>query len=103
MSKKYNIRYLPLFQYDLQEITHYISHVLQNLDAALRLVDEVESAILKRSESPASYEPYQSAKRRKYPYYRIYVKNYIVFYVLIDDTMEIRRILYNKRNFPKLL
>ncbi|GHV79520.1 hypothetical protein AGMMS49944_13110 [Spirochaetia bacterium] len=27
-------------------------------------------------------------------YYRIYVKNYTVFYVVIDDTMEVRRFMY---------
>ena len=33
--------------------------------------------------------------------YRIYVKNYMIFYVVIDDVMEVRRILYNKRNLPR--
>ena len=39
-------------------------------------------------------------------YYRIYVKNYIVYYVVIDDEgpdkiIEIRRFLYNKQNQKK--
>ena len=63
----------------------------------------MEIAILNRAKSPSGYEPYQSSKQREYKYYRIYVKNYTIFYVLIDDTMEIRRILYNKRNFSQLL
>ena len=103
MNKKYCVKYLPLFQHDLMEITNYISHILQNHDAAVRLVDEVEIAILNRAKSPSGYEPYQSSKQREHKYYRIYVKNYTIFYVLIDDTMEIRRILYNKRNFSQLL
>lgn len=48
-----------------------------------------------------AFEPYHSLKERQYPYYRIYVKNYTIFYVVIDDVMEVRRILYNKRNLPK--
>ncbi|WP_279160770.1 hypothetical protein [Thomasclavelia cocleata] len=41
MDKKYYIKYLPLFQHDLMEITNYISNILQNPDAAIRLVDEL--------------------------------------------------------------
>ena len=44
---------------------------------------------------------YHSAKERQYPYYRIYVKNYVIFYVVIGDIMEVRRILYNRRNIPE--
>lgn len=41
-------------------------------------------------------------------YYRIYVKNYIVYYVVIDDKgsdkiMEVRRFLYNKQNQKELI
>lgn len=63
----------------------------------------MEIAILNRAKSPSGYELYQSSKQREHKYYSIYVKNYTIFYVLIDDTMEIRRILYNKRNFSQLL
>ena len=50
-----------------------------------------------------AFEPYHSASERRYKYYRIYVKNYIVYYVVIDDEgsdkiMEVRRFLYNKQN-----
>lgn len=44
-------------------------------------------------------EEYISFKNRKQVYYRIYVKNYIIFYTIKDDEMEVRRILYSKRNF----
>lgn len=42
-------------------------------------------------------------KKRQYTYYKIYVKNYIVFYTVKGDTMEVRRILYSRRNFDKLI
>lgn len=53
---------------------------------------------MKRSSYAESFEPYPSAKERQYPYYRIYVGSYVVYYVVLDDVMEVRRILYNKRN-----
>ena len=90
-NKKYDVRFLPLFEEDLYEIVTYIT-------AANKLIDDVENAIIKRSSCAESFEPYHSVKERKYPYYRIYVGNYVVYYVVIDDVMEVRRILYNKRN-----
>jgi len=44
-----------------------------------------------------------TSKIRNYPYYRINVRNFSIFYVVIDDTMEVRRLLYSKRNIDELL
>lgn len=102
-NKKYQLRYLPLFEQDLLETVNYITNILKNSDAALRLVDDVEKAILERLNTPGSFEPYHSAKSRLYPYYRIYVRNYVVYYVVIDDIMEVRRFLYGARDIDKNL
>lgn len=104
MNKQtYKLTFLPLFEKDLLEITNYIINTLQNPSAAHRLVDDIELAIIKRLEMPLSYAPYQSSKLRRHPYYRINVRNFSIFYVVIDDTMEVRRLLYSKRNIDKLL
>ena len=55
-----------------------------------------------------AFEPDHSMKERRYPYYRIYVKNFVVWYVVIDDEgedkiMEVRRFLYNKQDRYNLL
>lgn len=97
-NKKYDVRFLPLFEEDLSGIVIYIAERLKNPAAANKLIDDVESAIMKRSNYAESFEPYHSAKERKYPYYRIYVGIYVVYYAVIDDVMEVRRILYNKRS-----
>ncbi|MDF2513130.1 MAG: plasmid stabilization protein [Herbinix sp.] len=105
----YRLRYLPLFEDDLSEILFYIINKLKNPQAAQTLLYEIEKLILERLSYPESFEPYHSAKYRSYPYYCIYVKNFIIFYVVIDDEkidtkiMEVRRILYNKRNKNKLI
>ena len=100
-SKHYKLRFLPLFAEDLGEIVDYISNKLQNPAAAENLVDLIQHAIRERSACAEAFEPYHSLKERQHPYYRIYVKNYTIFYVVIGDVMEVRRILYNKRNLPK--
>lgn len=99
----YHLRYLPIFKQDLISTASYITNVLKNEDAALRLIDDVEAAILERLNNPVAFEPYVSEKKRDYPYYRIYVRNYVVYYVVIGDVMEVRRLLYGARDTDKHL
>lgn len=99
---KYILRYLPLFYEELEEKVVYIAEKLKNPQVAKELLDSVELAILNRLPEAEAFEPYHSLKERKYPYYRIYVKNFVVYYVVIDDEgsekiMEVRRFLYNKQ------
>ncbi|MCM1335621.1 MAG: type II toxin-antitoxin system RelE/ParE family toxin [Bacteroides sp.] len=101
--KNYKLRYLPLFEDDLYEAVSYITDVLHNPRAAEKLIEETENAILERQKMPLAFEPYHSAKNRKSTYYRIYVGNYTVFYVVIDDIMEVRRFIYSGRDLDRLL
>lgn len=101
--EKYKLRFLPLFQQDLEEIVDYISVQLKSPAAAHRLVDEVQGAIRKRTACAESFEPFHSSCDRQYPYYRIYVGNYTIFYVVIGDVMEVRRIIYSRRDVENQL
>lgn len=103
MEKKYKLKYLPLFYNDLDEITDYIIYKLKNEIAANNLVNEIEKEINKRALNPIVYEKYITSKKRKNTYYRIYIKNYTVFYTVKDNIMEVRRILYSLRDFDKLI
>ena len=104
---EYALRYLPQFYQDLKQHTDYIMNVLKNSQAAANLIDATEKAILERLSDPEAFERYHSRKERRYPYYRIYVGNYIVFYVVIQEgdrkVMEIRRFLYGKSNWKRTL
>lgn len=99
MNKKhYKLRFLPLFENDLNEIIDYITIRLKNLAAAKAFINEVQTAIYERVSCAESFEPYNSSRNRENTYYRIYVKNYTIFYVVIGDAMEVRRIVYSRRN-----
>ena len=108
LSKKYRLSYLPLFYEDLDEKITYIAEALKNPKAANDLLNKVEAAIMERLPVAESFEPYHSIRERKYPYYRIYVDNYVIYYVVISDNpddliMEVRRFLYNGQNRDKLV
>lgn len=102
-ERRFELRILPLFEDDLNEIVDYILFRLKNPVAAERLVDDVEAAIYERLSCADAFEPYPSAREREHPYYCIQVRNFSIFYVLIGDTMEVRRIQYSRRNMKKLL
>ena len=67
------------------------------------LIKTVIKEIEKRSKNPESYEKYISIKKKKSTYYRIYIRNYTIFYTVKNNIMEVRRILYSKRNFNNLV
>lgn len=94
----HKLRFLPLFEEDLNEIVDYITHRLKNPIAAEALISDVQTAIRDRLFCAEAFEQYHSAKERQYPYYRISVRNYTIFYVVIDDVMEVRRIIYSRRD-----
>ena len=103
MEKKYKIIYLPLFYDDLVKIIAYIKYKLTNEIAAENFINELEKEIKKREYNTNAYEKYISSKKRKDVYYKIYVKNYTVFYTIKENTVEVRRILSNRRNFKKII
>ena len=107
-DRQYVLRYLPLFYEDLEQKIIYIAENLHNEKAANDLINAVEKAILERLPVAEAFEPYYSEKERHYKYYRIYINNFVVYYVVIDDEgsekiMEVRRFLYNKQDSERLV
>ena len=101
--KKYRLLYLPTAYQDLVEITDYIKNALQNPMATENILEKIESAILERLEAPESFAIWETDTVRTYPYRRINVGNYTVWYVVIDGVMEVRRVLYAKRDERNLI
>jgi hypothetical protein len=103
-GKVYTLRVLPTYSSDLNQAVLYIRDTLHNRTAAENFIDATERAIKKRLDSdPSAYEPYPSIKKRKYAYYRIFVGNYTIFYVIIGQVMEVRRLIYSRRNIDSVL
>lgn len=102
-NKKYEIKYLPIFISQFNNILYYITYELKNKIAADNFYSEVVKQIEIRSEAPESYEVFKTIKNEEIKYYKINVKNYTIFYVVKDNVMEIRRIYYSQRNFQNLI
>ena len=101
--QRYKLSYLPLFWDDLNEAVSYINDVLAATEAAERLIDATEAGILAHAENPTIATIYKTTRERPLPYYWFEVGNYMVFYVVFDDAMEIRRFLYGARDLTRML
>jgi plasmid stabilization system protein ParE len=100
---KFELRYSPLFYEDLDKITDYLLFELKNELAAKTLIKNSEAAIKKRLGSPLSTAPYRSISSRPHQYLRILVGNYLIFYVVIDNVVIVRRMLYGRRDLDRIL
>jgi len=98
-SGKFLLKATPLFGMELEQAINYIETQLCNPEAADKLQSDVETAVRERLSSPTSFEPVVSRVDREHQYYRIYVGNYIVFYCVIGNVMELRRFIYKGRNW----
>lgn len=102
-NNKYAIKYSTTYIKQFNNILKYVINDLNNKIAAENFYNEVIKEIEAKSYNPTSYEKYISNRKRKNTYYRIYVRNYTIFYTAKDNIMEIRRILYSRRNLDKLV
>ena len=101
MNKKYRIEYLAIAAQDLTDIIEYIT--LDNPQSALKLLDEIDESILKLEDFPYMGINPRDTRLQRLKYRILVVSNYLVFYVVKDDYVEIRRILHGKRKYQFIL
>ena len=100
--KKYKIKYSELFYEDLGLIVQHILDKTKSVKIARQFYENVLACVDERTFGADSYEtfqPYEDAP----DYYRIYFGNYTVFYIIADDTMDVRRMLWSGMNMPQRL
>jgi len=103
MEKKIKVQYLELALSDLQDIVSYISQQLASPQAALDLVNKLDKAISNLEHFPFVGKSYSGDKSLKDKYRMLVIENYLVFYVVKAHIIEIRRIIYSRRKYGRLL
>lgn len=99
----YKIEYLPIALTDLKSIIDYISFTLNNKKAALDFIDALDHSISRLQSLPYSCKIYQTQSSTNSEYRGLPIKNYLVFYVILKNTVEIRRIVYARVNLDEML
>jgi len=102
-NKNYQIKYLPLARRDLQDLVDYIAYDLEVPEVALKMLHTLETEILSLQENPFRGSIYTSARKHNCQYRKLFVKNYVIFYLILENIVEIQRVFYNRRNMNKLM
>ncbi|MHB8124724.1 MAG: type II toxin-antitoxin system RelE/ParE family toxin [Desulfitobacteriaceae bacterium] len=98
---KYKIRIYSYAKMDLKDIVSYLNTL--SSQAALRYYDLIVEKIGSLAEMPERCPFVRDVVLKAKGYRYLIVENYLVFFVIKADTVQIRRIIYNKRNYEWLL
>ena len=99
--ERYKLLIFPPAKLDLQDIVDYVNEL--SPDAAHKLYDEIVEGIGSLAQMPMRCPLLKSSVLRAKGYRVLVVHNYLVFYVVNGRTVEIRRILYRRRQYDFLL
>ena len=97
----YKVKIYPTAKQDLEEVIGYLNTL--SPDAASKYYDLLVEEIASLSKMPERCPKPKDLALAVKGYRYLIVKNYLVFYVIIGDTVQIRRILYARRDYSALL
>lgn len=96
---KYKIEYSGDSKHDLIGIKQYIKYNLQEPKIAENLINKIRDGIEKLRDDPEIYPIIDEDIIKRLEIRKILIENYIVFYRIKNQTIEIVRIMYGKRNW----
>ena len=102
---EYKLSYLPVAKQDITSIVTYIAEKLDAPKAAIELLDDIEKTVEKLRDFPYMYKVYQSVGPLEHEYRVISIKNYLIFYVVLEQAkiVEIHRVIYAKMDVSKII
>ena len=98
--KEYNIILLSNAKSDLFEIVEYLSSFYKS--TAIKKYDKIIESISKLKDFPYLGSEYKSVVS-DFDYRKLVVDEYMVFYVVIDTTIEIHNIINSKMDIGSLV
>lgn len=101
--KKYNIEYSKESKQDLIGIKQYIKYNLQEPEIAQKLISKIRKEINSLKNNPEIYTIIDDDIIKKLEIRKLIVDNYIVFYRIKSNNIQIVRVMYGRRNWINLL
>ena len=103
MSSNLKLKFTPESKADLFEIFEYITKNLSAPSAAESMIERIESACNRLTLFPFSGVIPRDATLAKKGYRMLVVGNFLVFYTADEQTVQIMRVVYGRRNYQSLL
>lgn len=101
--KKYNIEYSKESKQDLIGIKQYIKYNLQEPETAQKLISNIRKEINNLKNNPEIHAVIDDDILKKLEIRKLIVDNYIVFYRILANNIQIVRVMYGRRNWINLL
>ncbi len=99
--ERYKVKIYPSAQQDLRDIVDYLNTLSPS--AALRYYDKLTEEIASLSTMPERCPRPRDLALAAKGYRYLIVENYLIFYVVSGGMVQIRRILYGRRDYRALL
>lgn len=97
----HKIVYLPVAQDDLFQALEYLSNTLDAPGAAADLLDEFDKTVQQIAQFPYAHELYRTDRPIKDEIRKVPIKNYVLYYAVFPERIEIRRFLHGRRDRSK--
>ena len=101
MTDEFKIEYLLIAQNDIEEIFDYI--LKDNPSVAEKFVDKIDQAVSNLKFFPEVGSIPKELRLQRLGYRTLVVGNYLIFYVVKEKVVEIRRIIHGSRKYAFLL
>ncbi len=101
--KKYNIEYSMESKQDLIDIKRYMKYNLQEPNTAQKLIAKIKKEIDSLKDNPEMYSIIDDDIIKSFKIRKLVIDNYIVFYRINDENIQIVRVMYGRRNWITLL
>jgi len=98
---KYHVEVFPSAEGDLQEIRAYFEDVLKT--SADGLIDKFYDALLPLVDTPFMHPLVQDRMLSQKGFHFCVVDNFIIFYKIVENTVQIHRFLFGRRQISSLL
>jgi len=99
--EEYNVRISPAAQNDFLDIADHLSALAP--EEAARYYESFMENMSMLSTAPESCPLARDAQLRLRGYRMLPIENHIVFYVINGKTVELRRILYARRQYERIV
>ena len=99
----YDIQYSKESKQDLIEIKKYIKEILQEPETSHKLITRIRKEIETLKANPEIYAIIDEDMIRNLEIRKLIIDNYIVFYRIKKDKIQIVRVMYGRRDWVKLL
>ncbi|MCL2152125.1 MAG: type II toxin-antitoxin system RelE/ParE family toxin [Oscillospiraceae bacterium] len=103
--ENYEINITEPAENDLRDIAKHIFNQLNAPTTAQNMIQMIKAAIAKLKTMPLAHPPVRDDRLAALGYRVLFVKNYIVFYVINEKekAIDVDRILYGRRDWRNIL